>query len=216
MDRPELIIFDFDGTLVDSYRGIHRALELALTELDQPTRDLEWVRQHVGRGVGPLMEDAAGDADPAELQARFRERYEEVAFDATVPYPGVDGMLLGMFSAYRLAIASNKPYRWTLGLVKHLGWGPGFAAVLGPDSVGSPKPDPAMLEAILGRLEVAASSTLYVGDMPIDAETGRNAGVPVVGVATGSASRDELEQAGCVAVLDSAADLPSWIDTTCG
>jgi 2-phosphoglycolate phosphatase len=210
---PKLIIFDLDGTLVDSFAGIHHALDLALNDLDGPTRDLEWVRRHVGRGVKALMADAAGGLDEEELLSRFRVHYDRSVVEMSTPFPGVDSMLAAVSKTHRLAIASNKPLRWVHQLVHHLGWESGIAAMVAPESVnGVRKPDPAMVLALFERLGRRSEEALMVGDMPIDAETGRSAGIPVVGVTTGIADRQALLDAGCVAVLDSAAALPSWLE----
>lgn len=214
MRRPELLIFDLDGTLVDSFPGIHRALGLALAELGRPPRDLEWVRRHVGRGVRALMVDAADGLDPDELLERFRGHYDAVVLAQTPPYPGVGDMLAALAPGHLLAIASNKPHCWVTGLVEHLGWGSLFAAVADPETAGVHKPDPAMVLAVLHRLGVAPDGALLVGDMPVDAETGGNAGVPVVGVTSGVADEATLLEAGCIAVLSSAASLPAWLDGT--
>ncbi len=210
--RPQLLVFDLDGTLVDSFPGIHRALGLALAELGRPPRDLGWVRRHVGRGVRALMVDAADGLDPDHLLERFRLHYDAVVLEQTPAYPGVGDMLAALAPAHLLAIASNKPHRWVAGLIEHLGWSPLFAAVADPETAGVHKPDPSMVLAVLRRLGVAPERALLVGDMPIDARTGRNAGVPVVGVTTGVADEATLRQAGCIAVLDSAASLPAWLD----
>jgi len=209
--RPELLIFDLDGTLVDSFPGIHRALGLALEELGGAPRDLEWVRRHVGRGARALMVDAAVGLDPDELLDRFRVHYDSVVLAQTPPYAGVVHMLETLAPGHLLAIASNKPHRWVTGLVEHLGWGSLFAAVADPETAGVHKPDPAMVLAVLRRLGVAPDRALLVGDMPVDAETGRNAGVPVVGVTSGVADEATLLEAGCIAVLGSAASLPTWL-----
>jgi phosphoglycolate phosphatase len=210
MDR--LVIFDLDGTLVDSFAGIHHALDLALSDLDGPARDLEWVRRHVGRGVKALMADAAGGLDQDELLRRFRVHYDRSVVEMTTPFPGVDSMLAAVAKTHRIAIASNKPLRWVHKLVHHLGWDPGIAAMVAPESVnGVRKPDPAMVLAVFERLGIGPDRALMVGDMPIDAETGRAAGIPVVGVTTGIADHQTLQEAGCVAVLESAADLAAWL-----
>lgn len=208
-----LIIFDLDGTLVDSFAGIQHALGLALAEFDREPLDLEWVRQHVGSGVRALMADAADGLDPDELLDRFRGHYDRSMIEMTPPFAGVDGMLARLNRDRSLAIASNKPLRWVSQLVSYLGWDPGIAAAAAPESVdGARKPEPAMILAIMDRLKTAPEATLLVGDMPIDAETGRNAGVEVVGVTTGVADRAALLEAGCVDVLESASELPEWLE----
>ena len=213
MHRPELIIFDLDGTLVDSFPAIQLGLNRALQDLGLPQLDLAWVRRHVGRGASRLIEAAAGGrCDAPELMGRFRHHYGLVVADSTPPYVGVERALATLSQSFTLAIASNKPLPWVDKLVDHLGWRQMMAAVVGPEAVGAHKPDPAMIRIVLERTDVSASRCLLVGDMPVDAETGANAGIPVVGVDTGSCSAAELVAAGCVDVIPGVPDLARWIE----
>jgi len=213
MKECRLIVFDLDGTLVDSFPGIRAGLNLALSDLGLPHRDLAWVRRHVGRGASRLIAAAAvRDGDNDALMAAFRHHYGEVLTDTTQPYPGVDEALIALAVDHTLAIASNKPLRWVERLVDHLGWRPLMASVVGPETTGAHKPDPAMIEAILEQTGRSNTESLLVGDMPVDAETGGNAGIPVIGVATGSCSADDLRAAGCVDVISGVPALPRWLE----
>ena len=213
MKEPRLIVFDLDGTLVDSFPGIQTGLNLALSDLGLPHRDLAWVRRHVGRGASRLIAAAAGnDGDNEALMAGFRHHYGEVLTDTTQPYPGVDEALSALAADHTLAIASNKPLGWVERLVDHLGWRGIMAAVVGPETTGAHKPDPAMIEAILEQTGRSNTESLLIGDMPVDAETGGNAGIPVIGVATGSCSTDDLRAAGCVDVISGVPALPRWLE----
>ena len=209
---PRTVIFDLDGTLVDSFPGIQLGLNRALAELGGSSRELDWVRRHVGRGARRLSAAAAGrEIDPEALLERFRHHYSDVLTDHTPPYEGVTETLRDMACRHALAIASNKPLHWVERLVDHLGWSAFMAAVVGPESAGAHKPDPAMIEVVLKKVDGRSGDALLVGDMPVDAATGANAGLPVVGVATGSTPREELLELGCVAVLDGVQQLPGWI-----
>ena len=217
MKGTRLIVFDLDGTLVDSFAGIRTGLNLALSDLGLPHRDLAWVRRHVGRGSSRLIATAAGnDGNHDALMTAFRHHYGEVLTDTTPPYPGVDGALTALASDHTLAIASNKPLRWVERLVDHLGWRGLMASVVGPETTGTHKPDPAMIEAILEQTGRSTDESLLVGDMPVDAETGGNAGIPVIGVATGSCPAEDLRAAGCVDVISGVPALPHWLATTPG
>ncbi len=212
MNETRLIVFDLDGTLVDSFPGIRIGLNLALSDLGLPHRDLAWVRRHVGRGASRLIAAAAGnDGDNDALMAAFRHHYGEVLTDTTSPYPGVDQALATLAADHTLAIASNKPLRWVERLVDHLGWRGIMGSVVGPETTGTHKPDPAMIEAILEQTGLGTGEALLVGDMPVDAETGGNAGIPVIGVATGSCPADDLRAAGCIDVLSGVPALPRWL-----
>jgi phosphoglycolate phosphatase len=208
----ECLIFDLDGTLVDSFAGIQLGLNRALQELGRPRRDLGWVRRHVGWGARHLVQAAAVEGlDPEILLERFRHHYGEVLTGHTPPYPGVDCALRELAAGHTLAIASNKPEPWLVRLVEHLGWSRLMAAVVGPESVAAPKPAAAMVELVLQRTGCPRQGTLLVGDMPVDVETGRNAGVAVLAVASGLTPAAELERLGCIAVLAGVAELPGWL-----
>jgi phosphoglycolate phosphatase len=214
MMRTRLIVFDLDGTLVDSFPGIQAGLNLALSDLGLPHRNLAWVRRHVGRGASRLIAAAAGkDGIHDTLMAAFRHHYSEVLTDATQPYPGVDEALAVLAVDHTLAIASNKPLHWVEELVNHLGWRWLMASVVGPETTGTHKPHPAMIGAILEKTGHSVAESLLVGDMPVDAETGDNAGMPVVGVATGSCLASDLRAAGCVDVISGVSELPRWLET---
>lgn len=212
MVKPKLIIFDLDGTLVDSFPGIRLGLNLALADLGMPPRDLAWVRRHVGRGASRLIAAAAGDTCNREaLMEGFRHQYGRVIAGSTPPYPGIDQALATLATDHTLAVASNKPLHWVEELVDHLGWRPLMASVVGPETTGNHKPDPAMIIAILESTDYLADEALLVGDMPVDAETGANAGIRVLGVTTGSCSPEDLLAAGCIDVLPGVPELPEWI-----
>ncbi len=211
MHPSPLLIFDLDGTLVDSFPGIVLGLNVALADFAMRPIDLDWVHRHVGRGARRLVAAAAGDEVSVDvLLARFKLRYREVLLDNSPPLPGVDEALRQLALTQTLAVASNKPLAWVDDLVAHLGWAELMAVVVGPETVGAHKPDPKMLEHILRATGNGSADALFVGDMPIDAETGINAGIAVVGVTTGAASREDLLKAGCTAVLESVVDLVGW------
>ena len=213
MRQPALIIFDLDGTLVDSLPGIRVGLNRAFEDLGLPSRDLTWVRAHVGFGAHRLIAAAAEDVDQERLMTCFRRRYGEVLIELTHSYPGVDETLVYLARNHDLAVASNKPIEWVDALVDHLGWRELLVAVIGPETAGARKPDPAMIEAIVTRTGHTASEALLVGDMPVDADTGARAGIPVVGVATGSYPVDALRAAGCIDVISGVPALPDWLES---
>ncbi len=215
MRRYPLIIFDLDGTLIDSLPGIVLGMNATLADFDIDPIDLDWVRRNVGHGVRPLLAAAAGSSVKTdELLVRFRRRYREVLLENSPPLPGVDATLRNLAHNHTLAIASNKPLAWVDDLVDHFGWRGLMAVVAGPELVDSHKPEPQMLEYILRETGFQAPDALFVGDMQVDGETGVNAGITTVGVTTGAASGEELLEAGCSVVLESVVDLECWI-TSC-
>ncbi len=212
---PELILLDLDGTLVDSFPAITEALNGALATFDAPPVGLEWVRRHVGRGARALVTDAAAAADGAldidRLLEAFRSAYGALHLGKTPPIPGVDATLRELADRSSLALVSNKPVDWSRDLVRHLGWAPLFAAVEGPETAGARKPDPAMVQRVLGALGVPPDRSLLVGDMEVDVATARAAGVPLVGVASGARSETDLREAGAGVVLPDLTALPAWL-----
>lgn len=208
MLRFPILIFDLDGTLIDSFPGIQLGLNMALADHGLDPVDLDWVYAHVGWGTRPLVTAAIDNGVTAdELLATFMRRYQEVVLDHSPPFPGADAALRRLAKDHTLAVASNKPLVWVEGLVARHGWTELMAVVAGPETVGAHKPNPLMIDFILSSTNHSKTDGLLIGDMPVDVETGLNAGIPVVGVTTGSSSREVLMAAGCTAVLKSVADL---------
>ena len=212
---PDLLLLDLDGTLVDSFPAITEALNRALGEFGAGLVDMAWVRRHVGRGARALVTDAAAEAGGGleidELLAAFRSAYQALHLVKTPPFPGVDGALRELAGSSVLALVSNKPVEWSRDLLDHLGWAPLFAAVEGPETAGARKPDPAMVRRVLDSTGVGPDDALLVGDMEVDVETARAAQVPMVAVASGARSREELRRAGAGVVLADLTQLPQWL-----
>ena len=162
------------------------------------------LEQLIARWVGPQYLDAG--------VRLFRERYAEVFGSLTAPLPGVDAALQTLAgTGYLLALASNKPARFSRAILHQYGWDRLFRCVEGPDTVGKTKPDPAMLRACLEALGSPANKTLYVGDMPLDAVSGRNAGLDVVLVCGGSAAEVDLRALG-LPLLRGFSALPAFLN----
>jgi len=197
--------------LVDSYRAIADSLNYARASYRLEPLDLQTVRSGVGHGLEQLIRQWVGkDRIDAGVEL-FRERYAQVFPGATDPLPGVDDALRGLARAgYRLALASNKPARFSRAILRQLDWDTLFASVEGPDTVGATKPDPAMLRACLAALGTAADCTRYVGDMPLDAVSGNRAGLEVVLVCGGSSGETDLRAVG-PPVLTGFAALPGFL-----
>jgi 2-phosphoglycolate phosphatase len=189
------VLFDFDGTLADSYpaitasvnhvRGLH-----GLPPLGEPE-----VRRHVGRGPDHLLRATVGSNDAADVAA-YKAHHPSVLRAGTRLMPGASEALETLAGrGLRLAVCSNKPVAFTRELLHILGVADRFALALGPEDVARPKPAPDMLLAALPRLGVTADQALYVGDMTVDVQTARAAGVPVWVVPTGSDDIDALTRA---------------------
>lgn len=177
------VIFDLDGTLIDSAADIHAASQKLTEEFGLPPVTLEQTRGFIGNGarvyVERLERASAGANEPARtdrLHARFLEHYAR-AHELTHPYPGVAEALAGLRAGgWRMAICTNKPMVPTRAVLAHLGWSEWFEAVIGGDSLPVTKPDPAPLRAAIAALD--AGPAVYVGDSEVDAATARAASVP--------------------------------------
>jgi phosphoglycolate phosphatase len=178
MVRPAALVFDLDGTLIDSRRDITTAVNRTRAELGLPPLALEQVVTMVGEGARRLVERALperpGDVDQA--LACYLEHYWEVCLDTTLAYPGVPEMLAALVRRYPLALLSNKGEALSHKILDGLGLSGYFPEILGGDSLPTRKPDPAGLRLLADRLKIPVERLLLVGDTWIDAETARNAG----------------------------------------
>jgi phosphoglycolate phosphatase len=195
--RVRGIVFDLDGTLIDSYPAITASLNHAREGHGLPALPEDVVRVHVGHGLPALIADLVGPAHVEAGVRLFRERYAQVYASGTTALPHAAAVVEALAArGYGLAVASNKPARFSEAILASLGMRPAFRAVLGPDVTGTTKPEPAMLRMCRDALGTDREETLYVGDMVLDVETARRAGVPVVLVPGGSSSNDALQGSG--------------------
>ena len=180
MLRPAALVFDLDGTLIDSRRDIATAINRTRTGYGLPPLTLEQVVNMVGEGARVLIERALGSEIPAdqidEALATYLEHYREVCLDETRPYPGIEEALTALAGVYPLALLSNKGEALSRKVLEGLGLDRFFREILGGDSLPTRKPDPSGLRLLAERLGVPVEQVMLVGDTRIDAETARNAG----------------------------------------
>ncbi len=187
------IIFDFDGTLIDSYEAIAESLNSVRSSFSLPALPMNEVKEMVGHGLERLIEKAVGPQRVDEGVRLFRQTYAGLCERKTTILPLVKDTLEQLEQrGYRMAIASNKPSYFARDILKALEMEHLFAEVLGPNDVDRPKPDPEMLEIIMMRLGLAPDEVVYVGDMLLDIQVGQRAGVAVYAIPTGSATRQAL------------------------
>lgn len=206
------VLFDFDGTLADSYPAITASVNhvRAFHGLE-PLAEGD-VRPHVGRGPEYLLMHTVPGVDPAAAIVRYRAHHPSVMRSGTRLLPGVAEALPALKAGgLRLGICSNKPVLFTRDLLAFLGLKPSIDLVLGPEDVPRPKPAPDMLREALARLEVAPAEALYVGDMTVDIQTARGAGVTVWIVPTGSDDPSDLAAAGPDRLLAGFQELPALV-----
>lgn len=209
------IIFDLDGTLVDSAPDLHVAANRLMAEVGRRELALSEVTMMIGDGVPKLVErcfEATGAIPAAEDLAahtrRFLEFYEPHAADLSVPFPGVAEALERLKGAYPMVVATNKPYAASMEILEKLGVAPYLRAVVAGDSIpGVKKPDPRHLQAAMEKMGVAAQETVMVGDNANDVAASRAAGVKVILMSYGY-TKTPTAELGADLVIDSFAELP--------
>lgn len=203
------IIFDLDGTLLNTIDDLGYACNHALELAGYPTHPIEAYPAKVGNGINNLIRRALPEADRTEekiLQVRkfFVPYYDAHNCDYTRPYEGIPELLATLKrQGHQLAVASNKYQAATEKIVSH--YFPGiFAAVLGEREGVERKPDPQIVYDIRAALP---GDALYIGDSLVDMETARNAGVPFIACSWGFVSRDQLLHAGVEHIIDRAEEI---------
>lgn len=190
------VVFDLDGTLADSYAAIASSVNHVRKTRSLEALSIDEVKRYVGRGAEYLLQHTVPGGILTEDLACYRVHHPSVMTALTELLPGAEVLVQTLFRrGIKIGLCSNKPRVFSEQLLKHLGLAACFAAVLGPEDVPHPKPAPDMLLRAIERLGVPAAQVLYVGDMTVDIETARSAGVRVWAVASGSEDRRALEAA---------------------
>ena len=202
------IIFDLDGTLLDTLGDLHAAVNHTLAEFGYPLRTMEEVRRFLGNGAQWLIRMALPEgADWAPVLAAFHTYYAAHCDERTRPYPGISEALAVLGEKYPLAVVSNKPD----GAVKELSkiYFPALYA-RGEDVDCPRKPAPDMVRKAMEALD--AQRCVYVGDSDVDILTARNVGAPCLSVTWGFREEAELRAAGGVHFCCAPAQLPAKIE----
>ena len=196
------LLFDLDGTLVDSRADITNSVNLTLAELGRTALPDETIHGFIGEGVRLLLERAlrATQAEPVretDIDAAwkiYQHQYHTHLLDHTRLYPDVADTLARL-PAVPKAVVTNKPFAFTEPLLERLGLAAHFRVVFGGDSLAERKPAPLMLLEAARRCEVEPADCLMIGDTWVDMEAGRNAGMKTAGYIGGFRGRAELEAA---------------------
>lgn len=213
----KLVIFDLDGTLLDTIADLAAATNHALQSLGYPTHPAGTIRTFVGNGIGKLLERALPEGERTDtnvqrMRSFFVPYYDAHNADLSTPYPGIAALLEALQSrGIGVAVASNKYQSATEKLVRHYFPAIRFAEVLGQREGIAVKPDPGIVYDILRTAGTAAEQALYVGDSGVDMQTARNAGVDAVGVDWGFRPRAELEEYHPRGIIGKAEELMQFI-----
>lgn len=190
----DLLIFDLDGTLIESKWDIADAVNFTLNALGLPERPIEEIFGFVGDGVKRLLRLAVGEGNQEKFEEAlkvFRGYYLEHCLDRTIFYPGIEPML-EHFSHKQKVIATNKSIEYTRVILN--GLGPHhFMYMVGGDNGFGLKPEPGMLLHIINKMGVAKDRTVLVGDSTNDINGGHNAGIRVCAVGYGMGNRQKME-----------------------
>ena len=218
---PALVIFDLDGTLIDSAADLAAAVNAMLAGFGCEPLSLPQVRRMIGDGVAMLVARALAargcePADPAAATRLFMQHYEADAISRTTAFPGVREALEAMrAAAIPLAVCTNKPARITSRILESLGLARFFERVIAGDSLPFRKPDPRVVLTLLEAFAAPAARSLLVGDSEIDAATARAAQVPFVLMKHGY-RRGPSEEIPCIASLEGFSELPALVRTLPG
>ena len=210
--KYKAVIFDLDGTLVNTLTDIANSANYAMEQLSQPKFPVESFRLKVGAGNEKLIADCLS-ADKQHLMDRAVKlqlaHYAEHFLDNSDAYPGVMDMLRELEkNGLKLAVLSNKPAPFAPRLVKHVFGDDLFEVAIGEQANVPLKPDPTSSLAIADKLGIAPQQIAFVGDSATDIQTALNARMFAVGVTWGFRGREELIENGSEALIDHADELP--------
>jgi phosphoglycolate phosphatase len=203
----DVIVFDLDGTLIDSRLDIANALNWTLDQLGYQSLPLDLIESYVGNGIAPLIKRTALAADAPDDEEKmfklFRQRYWDHLLDDTRLFDMVDETVHSFVGKYKMAVVSNKPERYTKKIIEQIGLYDALGdTVYGGDTLPVKKPDPAALLEIADKYGVTTDRILMVGDSAVDMETAKNAGAACVGVTYGFRPVDEIREAGADKLID--------------
>jgi HAD superfamily hydrolase (TIGR01549 family) len=207
----DCLVFDLDGTLIDSSEGVVDAVNYSLRMMDCPEQPPERIKRYIGFPLSQMYPDFT-DAPVPELYRHFQVRAAETVVSSTVALDRVpEALSLLRKQGFRMAIASTKVRRHIEGIVARLEWAGYFDALVGGDDVTRVKPAPDAFNRALHLLEASPKRAIAIGDTINDIEAARAVPMPVVGVTSPYRERTELEQACPDYLITSLSDLPSLL-----
>lgn len=215
----KLVIFDLDGTLLDSVNDLAASVNHALGTFGYPARTVAEVKSFIGNGVTKLIERALPEnhktgEEISKTKMEFIAYYNIHGVDMTTPFEGIPELLESLQDkGIKLAVASNKYNEGAVNLVKHYFPDIRFGAILGQNETRPVKPDPAIIFEICSKCGASVGESIYVGDSYVDMETARNAGIECIGVTWGCQTAEVLSRYSPLCVTGNAGDI---FEIACG
>jgi phosphoglycolate phosphatase len=192
--RYRAVLFDLDGTLVDSYNALAESVNFARRQHGLEELSAARIRDFVGDGLERLLQRAfATSSVPRSVTTAFESRYDEICCEESKVLADVESTLAELQKlGVAMAVCTNKPTTFSRKILSFLNLAPYFRDIVGPDVAGARKPEAQHVLRTLQSTECAPGEALFVGDMPIDVHAARNSGIAVAVVPTGSSSAEQL------------------------
>lgn len=206
------VIFDLDGTLIDSYQAIYLSFQYVYQNMGLHPLPFDEVIKVVGLGLTRTFHDLLGEERTPEALRLFRKKYEEVFRQNTHLLPEARETVEAIHNkGIKMSVATNKLGRFSRAIFQHLGMEQFFAAIVGDEDVSQNKPDPAMLLYAMDKMGLSKEEVIMVGDSLTDIQTAKNAGIRVFAVPSGVTKKEVLEQAKPTVILERLSVLLNYI-----
>jgi len=206
----KLVIFDWDGTIMDSVNRIVESMQSAAISATLPVPSTQAVKDIIGMSLAPAFEQLFGQLSPTQIDQMkelYRQEYVDEKHSATPVFEGITHVLESLTSkGYLLAVATGKSRAGLDRLLTESGFGHFFSDTMTADEAKS-KPHPQMIEILMARLNVSALDTIMIGDSILDMKMASNAGVRGIGVSYGAHTPEVLNQASPMAIVDKPLDI---------
>ena len=212
--KIDLMLFDLDGTLIDSREDIANAVNHMLKTFDLRERSREEIVSFIGRGIADLIRNALGKGREEMLEEAmkiFEGYYRKHGTDTSILYPGVIEML-EYFRNKKKAVVTNRNYEFAKSALEKLNIDDFFEDIAGGDDVNCMKPSSCSIETIVNRAKADKKKTIIVGDMDIDIMAGKKAGIFTCAVSYGFGKKEDIERAAPDCIIGSIAELESVIE----
>lgn len=205
--KYDAIVFDLDGTLIDTLDDLMDSVNYALDKFGFPSRNLDEIRSFVGNGVKRLVylsvPDGTDEATSEKCLEIFKEHYKGNSKNKTAPYAGIQEMLSSVKEAgYKTAVVTNKIQDAAIEIITDF-FGDKIDVIIGQIDGVAQKPEPDGVWLALEKLGASRDKAVYIGDSEVDCMTAHNAGLPCIGVTWGFRSREVLEENNAEFIVDS-------------